>query len=110
MAFNRPSLDKFVGDVRGGGLILYESNIGDYSFPSGVRPVSVPAQKIAQDGGSAKALNTVMLGVLLAHGALSLSDLVIDGGLAESFEDKPRLLELNRRILELGAAWGRDNL
>ncbi|MBN1141708.1 MAG: 2-oxoacid:acceptor oxidoreductase family protein [Deltaproteobacteria bacterium] len=110
VAFNRPSLDKFVKDVREGGLILYDGTIGDYDFPAGVRAVAVPAQRVAQEAGSAKALNTVMLGVLLAHGGLCLSALSIDGGLAESFEEKPKLLELNRRILELGRTWGRENL
>ncbi|NLV23446.1 MAG: ketoisovalerate oxidoreductase [Deltaproteobacteria bacterium] len=110
VAFNRPSLEKFVQQVREGGLILYESSIGAYPVPAGVRAISVPALQMAKEAGAAKAFNTVMLGVLMTQGDLSLAEPAIDSGLAESFADKPRILEVNRQILQLGAAWGRRNL
>jgi 2-oxoisovalerate ferredoxin oxidoreductase beta subunit len=110
VAFNRPSLDKFVGHMRAGGLILYESSIGDYPCPAGVRMIPVPALQIAQEAGTAKAFNTVMLGVLMGLGVLSLSEAAIDGGLAKSFAGKPKVLEVNRKILQLGAAWARKHL
>ncbi|NLC70370.1 MAG: ketoisovalerate oxidoreductase [Desulfuromonadaceae bacterium] len=110
VAFNRPSLDKFVQQVREGGLILYEGSIGDYPFPAGVRALAVPALEIAQEAGAAKAFNTVMLGVLMAQGVLSLPESAIDGGLSQSFAEKPRILEVNRRILQLGADWGRKHI
>lgn len=110
IAFNRPSLEKFAGDVKPGGLILYEAAIGDFSFPAGVKGVPVPAQEIAKNAGSAKALNTVMLGVLMGHGDLALSEEDFMEALAETFDGKSHLLELNQEILKKGAAWAQENL
>ena len=109
VAFNRPSLEKFAGDVKAGGLLLYESSIGDFPFPSGIKTLAVPAQQIAKDAGSAKALNTVMLGVMMAVGNMNLRENDFSKALAETFAGKPHLLELNQDILEKGAAWAQEN-
>ena len=78
-------------------------------MPPGVTALAVPAQQIAKDAGSAKALNTVMLGVMMAVGNMALRENAFSEALAETFAGKPHLLELNQDILEKGAAWGREN-
>ena len=109
IAFNRPSLEKFAKEVKQGGLILYEATIGDFELPAGVKAVAVPAQEIAKEAGSAKALNTVMLGVLMGHGDLVLSESDFSEALAETFDGKPQLHDLNQEVLQRGAAWAREN-
>jgi 2-oxoisovalerate ferredoxin oxidoreductase beta subunit len=110
VAFNRPSLEKFAGDVKKDGLILYERTIGEFTSPPAVKILAVPAQEIAQKAGSAKALNTVMLGVMMAVGNMALGENDFSKALAETFAGKSHLLELNRTILKKGAAWGHKNV
>jgi 2-oxoisovalerate ferredoxin oxidoreductase beta subunit len=110
VAFNRPSLEKFAGEVKMGGLILYESTIGEFQPPRAVKTLAVPAQEIAKEAGSAKALNTVMLGVMMALGNMALEEADFNKALAETFAGKSNLLELNQAVLAKGAAWARENV
>ncbi|MBQ4492308.1 MAG: 2-oxoacid:acceptor oxidoreductase family protein, partial [Deltaproteobacteria bacterium] len=110
VAFNRPSLERFIGDVREGGLVLVDESVGAFEAPAHVRMVFAPAQRMAREAGSPKALNTAMLGVLAACGDLGLSDAALDGGLMESFGARPKLLDVNRAILSLGKEWGTRHL
>lgn len=70
VALNRPSLEKFKHDVKKGGLILYDSAIGEFEVPDGVEVVSVSAFKIVKEHGVKRVGNTVLLGVLMALNAL----------------------------------------
>lgn len=110
VALNRPSLEKFDKEVRPGGWLIYDSAIDNYTPPEGVQTVSVPAVEIALKSGSAKAANTAMLGVILALGATGLSEKEFSEAVAESFADKPRLVEMNLAVLKAGVAWAKENL
>jgi 2-oxoisovalerate ferredoxin oxidoreductase beta subunit len=110
VAMNRPSLERFAGDVKEGGLILYDSSIGDFDAPEGVTVLSVPAVEIAGKAGSEKAANTVMLGVLMQAGVTGLDRDDYMEAIGENFASRPKLIEINRQILEAGAEWAADNL
>ncbi|MDI3539225.1 MAG: 2-oxoisovalerate ferredoxin oxidoreductase beta subunit, partial [Methanolobus sp.] len=110
VAMNRPSLEKFAGDVKQGGIILYDSTIGECDIPSGIRGIAVPAVRIAGEAGSEKAANTVMLGVMLSLGVTGLSEENFREAIAETFSDKPKLISLNHKVLEAAAAWAKENL
>jgi len=110
VAMNRPSLEKFAGDVKQGGIILYDSTIGECDIPAGVRGIAVPAVRIAGEAGSEKAANTVMLGVMLSLGVTGLSEENFRAAIAETFSDKPKLISLNHKVLEAAAAWAKENL
>ncbi len=110
VAMNRPSMEKFAGDVKEGGYILYDSTIGECDIPEGVKGIAVPAIKIAGDAGSEKAANTVMLGVIMALGITGLKEFHFKEALEETFSKKPKLIPLNHAVLDAAAAWAKDNI
>jgi 2-oxoisovalerate ferredoxin oxidoreductase beta subunit len=107
---NRPSLEKFEGAVREGGLILYDSSIGKAETTAHAKVVAVPATEKAKEAGSEKAANSFMLGVLMALNATGLEEKVFKDALAENFAGKPRVIEFNQMVLEAGAQWARENV
>ncbi len=110
VALNEPSLEKFSHQVKKGGTILYNSDLGEYEGPKGVNTISVPALRIAKKFGMVKALNTVMLGVVMAMTSTGLSREDFRHAIQYTFAKKPKLADLNLDILEAGADWARENL
>ncbi|MGZ7049629.1 MAG: 2-oxoacid:acceptor oxidoreductase family protein [Methanobacterium sp.] len=110
VSFNRPSLEEFKGDVKKGGLILYDSAIGKFKPPEGVNAVSVPAFKMAKQHGVKRAGNTVMLGILMALGRSGLSEDIFKNSIEHTFSKKPKLIPVNLEILEAGRKWAQENL
>ena len=110
IAMNRPSLEKFADDVEPGGVIIYDSVASDFKFKQGVKAVAVPARQLAAKGGSERAANTVMLGVLKTLGCTKLSDEVFYQAIADNFAAKPKLIDLNHKILDQAAKWTKENI
>ena len=110
VALNEPSLEKFAHQVKKGGTILYDSELGLYNGPENVKTIPVPALKIAKEFGVVKALNTVMLGVIMTVTSTGLSHEDFKHAIQDTFSKKPKLVKLNLDILEAGAAWARENL
>jgi 2-oxoisovalerate ferredoxin oxidoreductase beta subunit len=118
IALNKPAIEKFTADVKSGGIILYDSRIGDVdvnqlpnmegSEDNGLKIVKVPALDIAKSIGNPKAFNTAILGALL-----EIADIIsVDAykkGIKEIFSSKPKLIQLNIDVLEAGAKWMREN-
>ena len=105
VALNRPSLEKFDKDVKQGGCLIYDSSVENYTPPAGIRSVCVPAIEIASAAGSSKAANTAMLGVILALGITGLTEKEFENAVAESFAEKPKLVEMNLKVLKAGKEW-----
>jgi len=103
VAFNRPSLEKFAPTVKKGGLILYDSLIGQFQAPEGVRAISVPATGIAVERGTPQATNTAMFGALMQAGNLGLPREAYGNAFRVTFAKKPKLITKNLDILEAGA-------
>lgn len=110
VSLNRPSLEEFKNQVKKGGIILYDSAIGEFKAPEGTKAISVPAFKIAKKHGVKQAGNTVLLGVLMALGCTQLPDEVLKNAIKHTFSKKPRLIAINLEILEAGAKWAQENL
>jgi len=110
IAMNRPSLEKFADDVEPGGVIIYDSTANDFKFKKGVKAIAVPATKLAAQGGSERAANTVMLGVVKALGCCKLSDDVFYQAIADNFAAKPKLIDLNHKVLDLATKWTKENI
>ena len=110
VALNQPSFERFIGDVPTGGTVLYDAEMGEMQIPEGVHGGAVPARKLAIEGGSEKAANTAMLGVLMALGLTGLPESIFHEAVAKAFKKKPELIEINRRILEVAAAWAHENM
>lgn len=106
VAMNRPSLEKFAGETKPGGLLLYNADIGESPVPAGVRALAVPALELAKEGGNDKASNTAMVGVLAALGGFGLSDHLYLEAIAANFAGKEKLIQQNRRVFELAKRWG----
>lgn len=105
IALNRPSLLKFIGDVKPGGVLMYDERIEDVKFPEGIKVYPVPAVRLAQQAGSEKAANTIMLGVVSALGLTGVDRQFYIDAMNENFTEKPKLLELNRTAFELAEQW-----
>ena len=108
VAMNRPSLEKFAGEVKPGGLLLYNADIGAYEAPEGVRALAVPALELATEGGSARASNTAMIGVLAALGGLGLSDEVFLQAIAANFSGKEKVVRQNEAVFACARRWASE--
>ena len=105
VAMNRPSLEKFAATVREGGLILYDESIGDFTPPAGVRALAVPAHRLAAEGGSARATNTAMVGVLAALTGLNLPDDAYAAAISMNFAGKDKVIETNKQVFLHAKQW-----
>ena len=67
IAMNKPSLDKYISEVKVGGQIFYDSSLidGDVSR-DGVEIYPIPATRIADDEGLKTLANIIMLGHMIA--------------------------------------------
>jgi 2-oxoisovalerate ferredoxin oxidoreductase beta subunit len=102
IAMNKPSLVKFEPDVRPDGVLLYDSKLID-TPPSrtDVQVFGVPATQIADDLGSVRAANMVMLGAYVG-----LSGVLEIEGVKRSmphFVKAKSMIALNERAIEKGA-------
>jgi 2-oxoisovalerate ferredoxin oxidoreductase beta subunit len=102
IAMNEISLKKFAPQVAPGGVIFYNRDRlpEDFTPAKGVTIVCMPASEIADQIGSAKVANVVMLGAMLEeidclpfHTAME----VIKG-----FVKNEKLLDFNKKALEAG--------
>jgi len=101
VAMNEPSLRKFGPQVKPGGVILYNGRcLPEGLSYDGVTVDCVPANEIADQIGSAKVANVVMLGALLeATDCLPFSTAQeVLSGLVKN----PKLAEMNEQALEAG--------
>lgn len=106
VAMNRPSLEKFVGELKPGGLLLYNAAIGEFPVPDGVRALAVPAQDLAKAGGNPKASNAAMIGVLAALGRLELSDESYLRAIEANFAGQDKQVRQNQEVFRLAREWG----
>ena len=101
VAMNEPSLRKFAPEVPAAGLIFYNrNNLPADMLPTQARVICVPASEIADQLGSAKAANIVMLGALLEE-----TECLAPATALSVLEDKVKkvsLLDIDRRALTAG--------
>ncbi|MBN1831064.1 MAG: 2-oxoacid:acceptor oxidoreductase family protein [Deltaproteobacteria bacterium] len=106
VVLNRPSMMKYQGVMTSGGIMILNSSLVDVD-PSrkDLDVVKVPANDIAAELGSDRTLNMIMLGAFVAKTGISSVDSVMNG-LGEIVKGKnARIMELNRKGLERGAAY-----
>jgi Pyruvate/2-oxoacid:ferredoxin oxidoreductase gamma subunit len=102
IAMNKPSLVKFEQDLRKDGLLLYDSSLIDIQpTRSDVEVVAVPATKMADELGTTKAANMVMLGAYVGRsGILDLE--AVRAGLPHFIKAKATL-PFNEKAILRGA-------
>lgn len=105
LAFNAPSLDKFAGAVRPGGIVIYDSSVISKppTVAEGVRVVPVPCAAIAQKLGAVVVKNVVALGALQQATKL-LEEKTFLGELDRSLKHKTELIPLNEAAFREGMA------
>ncbi len=106
IAMNLPSLDRYESSVQPGGWLLLNSSLVPRVPSRGdVRVLPIPANEIAQQQGSQRVANVVMLGACLA-----LARPVQKASVVAAIEDvlghgKQHLLSINLNTLEAGLAF-----
>jgi len=105
VAMNRPSLEKFAGEVKPGGLLLHDAAIGGFPAPAGVRALAVPALELAKEGGNPRASNVAMVGVLAALGGFGLADAAYREAIAANFAGKEAVAKQNEAVFARARQW-----
>ena len=102
LAMNLPSLDKFEGDLRSGGVLLINSSlISREPTRDDLTVIKVPANEIANDLGNPRGANMVALGAYLgATGAVDLEGVI--EVVRETFAAKPKVVDVNIEALQRG--------
>jgi 2-oxoisovalerate ferredoxin oxidoreductase beta subunit len=110
LAMNEPSLEKFMPIVEPGGWVIYngESLPAHVPLRSEIRFLPLPATRLADSLGEARAGNLAMLGALLEATSL-LEPEAIDRAL-RSLVKTERWLAIDRKALETGRAAARATL
>ena len=103
IAFNEPSVEKFIGELLPGGLLMVNSSmVTEKPARTDIRVIEVPATDAAKELGNPKVANMVMLGAYLQV-TKAVSDDSVLLALAEHGL-RADLIELNRKALEAGRA------
>jgi 2-oxoglutarate ferredoxin oxidoreductase subunit gamma len=111
VVMNNPSLMRFANVVRPGGVILLNSSLVQATINrTDLTVVPLPANDLAHELGEDRSANVVMMGALAeVVSAVSVEELkavLAETGLGK----KPKVLEFNRRALEVGAEKARQAL
>lgn len=102
IAMNQPSVSRFQNQLQSGGLLFINSSLVDMEILRGdITVVKVPANKIAEEMGNAKAANMVMLGAFTKKCGL-VSILAINEALRHILGSKKKLLDINEMALKRG--------
>ncbi|MBW1682179.1 MAG: 2-oxoacid:acceptor oxidoreductase family protein [Deltaproteobacteria bacterium] len=102
VAMNGPSLEKFEPTVVENGLVfLNASLINEKPGRSDLQVIPVPVVELAQEAGSARGGNMVMIGAVCAKtGMLSLDETV--EGMKAALKGKAKFFDQNRKAIERG--------
>ena len=109
VCMNQPAYERFVDDVKKGGIVIVDATVPiTRQPPEGVKLVVWPAIKMAEDFGVPKAANTMMLAALTKLGCTGLARENLEQALVASFAKKPALGEKNRELLRQAEAQLKD--
>ncbi|MCX7884302.1 MAG: 2-oxoacid:acceptor oxidoreductase family protein [Caloramator sp.] len=105
VVMNRPSLDKFEHSVIKGGLLIIDSDLVNRDTErTDIEVIKIPAQKVAEEVGSKKIANMVLLGALVEK-----TKIVKMESLLKALKDhgKEQFYEMNKKALEKGAEYAK---
>ncbi len=102
VVMNQPSLVKFQNQVQSGGLLFVNSSLIEAEIPRGdIEVVSVSANSIAEELGSPRSANIVMLGAFIRKSNL-VSVSSVTEALKTTLKNKQKLIDVNKRALTAG--------
>jgi 2-oxoglutarate ferredoxin oxidoreductase subunit gamma len=103
---NRPSLLKYEGMIKEGGVVILNSSMVDRVPPrSDLEVVKVPANDIAKELGSDRTINMIMLGAYVAKTGITSLDSIMNGLTEIVKGKKPSVMKLNRMGLDKGSEY-----
>jgi len=102
VVMNQPSLVRFQNQVQSGGVLLVNSSLIEADISRGdIDVVNVPANAIAEELGSPRSANMVMLGAFTKKSNLvSLSSIIEE--LRNTLKNKQKLIAINKKALTVG--------
>jgi 2-oxoglutarate ferredoxin oxidoreductase subunit gamma len=102
VVMNKPSLFRFQNLLESGGVLFINSSLVDAETTRGdIEVIRVPANTIAEELGSPKAANMVMLGAFIKKSNLVSLETVIEE-LKNVLGKKKSLIEINTKALKTG--------
>ncbi|EYE87512.1 2-oxoglutarate ferredoxin oxidoreductase subunit gamma [Fervidicella metallireducens AeB] len=105
VVMNRPSLDKFESHVVPGGLLIIDSDLVNREPErTDIDIIKIPAQTAAEEVGSKKIANMVLLGALVERTKIVPMEALLH---ALKAHGKEQFYELNKKALEKGAEYAR---
>jgi 2-oxoglutarate ferredoxin oxidoreductase subunit gamma len=102
VAMNQPSLVRFQNQIQSGGVLFINSSLIEAEVSRGdIDIVRVPANSIAEELGSPRSANMVMMGAFTKKSNLVSVSSVIEG-LKSALKDKQKLIAINEKALMAG--------
>lgn len=103
---NNPSLIKYEGMIKRGGIVFLNSSLVDLEITrDDLEVIKIPLNDIAKELKSDRTINMIMLGAFVTKTGITTLDSIMDG-LAEIVKDKKAsVTKLNRIGLERGAEY-----
>lgn len=103
---NKPSLVKYEGLIRKGGLIMLNSSLVDRDpLRDDLNVIKVPGNDLAKKLGSERVINVIMLGAFVTKTEITSLDSIMNGLTEIVKGKKTSLMKLNRRGLDKGAEY-----
>ena len=105
---NNPSLSKYEGIIKGGGLMIINSSLVDRDPKrADLETVKIPVNDIAKELGSDRTINMIMLGAFVTKTHITSLDSIMNG-LSDVIGEKKvsaSVMKLNRKGLDRGAEY-----
>ena len=102
VAMNQPSLVRFQNQVQSGGVLFFNSSLIKAEVSRGdIELVGVLAGRIAEELGSPRSANMVILGAFTKKSNLVSIDTLIEG-LKSTLKNKTKLIAVNKKALIAG--------
>lgn len=102
VAMNQPSMVRFQNQIQSGGVLFINSSLIETEISRGdVDIVKVPANSIAEQLGSLRSANMVMLGAFTKNSNIVSITSVIEG-LKSALKKKQKLIAVNTKALMAG--------
>jgi 2-oxoglutarate ferredoxin oxidoreductase subunit gamma len=106
VVMNKPSMLKYQNIIKSGGVMVINSSLVDADpTRKDIEIVKVPANDIALELGSDRALNMIMLGAFAAKTGIATQDSLMNGLSVVLKGKKGEVLELNRKGMIRGAEY-----
>jgi len=102
VVMNQPSLVRFQNQIESGGIMFLNSSLIEMEVSRGdIDVVSVAANDIAEEMGSPRSANMIMLGAFTKKSNLVSMDSIING-LKTALKGKQKLVAINKKALTIG--------